>query len=756
MPVSAPVRPRLVGIAIGALAAACALYVAHVLLGFGGRSSPLFERWIYELIVAGSAAVCIARGMLVRLDRGAWLALGLALCLYLTGDLYWNARLAELDSPPYPSLADAGWLAYYVPAYVGIALLLRSRVGRVRVSQWLDGLIGVLAMAAVAVATVLNPVLNVTGADPAGVATNLAYPVGDLVLLVFTISAIGLLGWRPGRGWIVLALGLALFAVSDSVYLLKAADGSYVEGAILDAGWPIAACLVAVAAWQPMAAARERSSSFAAEQSVTAGFALLALGVLVLDLVSPVNVAGHLLAVAAMVAIVARLVLAAHESRRSERARSVEASTDELTGLANRRAFYTHFERQLEALEASGESAALLLMDLDHFKEFNDSLGHGAGDELLEEVSARLSACTAPGSFIARLGGDEFVILLPAGSGGREARAAALEVGRALAVPMELAGLVCHASASIGIAVAPGHGRDRTTLLRRADIAMYRAKRDSTAVELFDDDHDGPSRGHLELAGELRRAIEQGELVLHYQPKASLDGGAVDCVEALVRWQHPRRGLLAPDTFLPIAERHGLMRRITFVVVESALGQQAAWRADGIDLTVAVNLAGADLLDTRFPQEVADLLERFATPRGALQFEITENTVMIDPERVLATLARLGTLGITFALDDYGTGRSSLTYLKRLPVSELKIDRSFVMDMSSANDNAVIVRSTIELARNLGMRVVAEGVETGEHWRQLAEYGCDTAQGFYLSRPLPADELTTWLGVAPQGSRRSA
>ena len=312
-----------------------------------------------------------------------------------------------------------------------------------------------------------------------------------------------------------------------------------------------------------MAAGRARSSGSVTEQSVTGGFALLALGVLGLDLVQPVNLAGRALAVAAMIVIVARLVIAAQESRLIEHTRHRQAKTDDLTGLANRRGFYAQLGQGLEGLAASGESAALLLMDLDRFKEINDSLGHGAGDQLLREVGARLSGGLGPGSSVARLGGDEFVVLLPAGTRAREAKEAAARIQDAIAAPMQIEGIPCHASASIGIAVIPDHGKDRTTLLRRADIAMYRAKNRATGIELFDSQQEEISRGDIELASELRSAIASGELVLYYQPKACLAGGAVLCVEALVRWQHPRHGLLPPDAFLPIGERHGLMRQIT-------------------------------------------------------------------------------------------------------------------------------------------------------------------------------------------------
>jgi diguanylate cyclase (GGDEF)-like protein len=363
-----------------------------------------------------------------------------------------------------------------------------------------------------------------------------------------------------------------------------------------------------------------------------------------------------------MIAIVVRLVIAAHESRQIEKARHTQSRTDDLTGLANRRGFYSHLDRQLEAIEATGEPMALLLMDLDHFKEFNDSLGHAAGDRLLQEVAARLPRVLPEDSYVARIGGDE-------------AHEAAVAIGQVLSIPMQLSGISCHTAASIGIALAPEHGDDRTTLLRRADIAMYRAKQRSTGIELFELEHEQLSRDHIKLAGELRHAIDNDELVLHYQPKAQLKDGRVGCVEALVRWQHPSRGLLPPDAFLPFGERYGLMRQITRSVLELALRQQLAWREGGINVMVAVNLSGADLLDPGFPAEVAALLRQYGTPVGQLQFEITENTVMAEPERVLDTLSRLGELGITFALDDYGTGRSSLAYLKRLPVNELKNDR---------------------------------------------------------------------------------
>ncbi len=303
--------------------------------------------------------------------------------------------------------------------------------------------------------------------------------------------------------------------------------------------------------------------------------------------------------------------------------------------------------------------------------------------------------------------------------------------------------------ASIGLAVAPDHGHDRETLLRHADVAMYRAKAAGTGQESYEPHGDDPDPDRFRLGNELRVALDQGELVLHYQPKSDIATGAVTGAEALVRWQHPTRGLLYPDAFLPLAERGGLMRQLTLHVLDLALGQSLAWKLEGLRLVVAVNLSVVNLLDVRFPDDVAALLDRWKTGPGELQLEITENTIMVNPERAMDVLARLGEMGIGLSLDDYGTGYSSLAYLKRMPVQELKIDRSFVMEMLTASDDAVIVRSTINLARNLGLRVVAEGVENAEIWDELAGYGCHIAQGYYLSRPVPADELARW------GERRS-
>jgi diguanylate cyclase (GGDEF)-like protein len=422
-----------------------------------------------------------------------------------------------------------------------------------------------------------------------------------------------------------------------------------------------------------------------------------------------------------------------------------QALHDDLTDLPNRTLLYDRMEVALAAAERTGESAALLLVDLDRFKEVNDTLGHDTGDRLLEEVAARLQGVVRSGDTLARLGGDEFAVLLR----GLPHRGVAAELaGRlqdAIARPFTLDGVVAVLDASIGIAHCPEHGTDVNTLVQRADVAMYDAKRSRTSIETYSPERDPYSAERLQLLGELRSAIGAGELVLHYQPKVDVGSQRVVGVEALLRWQHPVHGLLPPVEFVPLAERTGAIGDLTRWVLDTALAQARVWRDAGLDLTMAVNLAAANIADATLPDAVAALLERHGVPGDRLECEISEHTVMADPRRAMGILERLRALGVRLSLDDFGTGHSSLSYLKRLPLDEVKIDRSFVMGMTDDDNDAAIVRTTIDLARNLGLEVVAEGVETEAILRGLSDLSCDVAQGFYLSRPLPAADLDGWL-----------
>jgi diguanylate cyclase (GGDEF)-like protein len=452
-------------------------------------------------------------------------------------------------------------------------------------------------------------------------------------------------------------------------------------------------------------------------------------------------------------------LFAVHQAGRQVVINQRQALHDALTGLPNRSLLQDRLEQAIRAAARDGRAAAVLLIDLDGFKQVNDTLGHAHGDGVLQRVAAQLSETVRDVDTVARLGGDEFAVVLPDvdPEGGVSEVLGRLHM--ALDVPVAAGGLQLHVSASIGVAVFPDHGQDAETLVRRADMAMYQAKRSNSGHATYASGQAEDSAKRLGLVADLRRAIDADELVVEYQPKIDLAQGVVTGVEALVRWDHPQRGRLAPDLFVPLAEEHGVIRRLTDRVLELALRQQVLWRRDGLEVPVAVNITVADLLDPTFPQHVEALFERFGTPAAALRLEITENMVIRNPERVLDALARLSERGVTFALDDFGTGYSSFAHLKRLPVAELKIDRSFVKDMLIHHEDAAIVRSTVELGRSLGLHVVAEGVETAEHQQRLTEYGAHAAQGYHLSRPLPADVLRGWLsaqGLRVRGDRTPA
>jgi diguanylate cyclase (GGDEF)-like protein len=411
-----------------------------------------------------------------------------------------------------------------------------------------------------------------------------------------------------------------------------------------------------------------------------------------------------------------------------------QALSDGLTGLANRK-------RLGHSLDDG--PAALVLLDLDLFKQVNDTLGHHVGDQLLVAVAQRLTSCVRPHDVVARLGGDEFALLLVGGDVAAATKAA--ERARAvLSTPFSLGGLLVEVAASAGIAVSPDHGAHLEELLQRADVAMYLSK-ESGQVEVYDADRDPNTPGRLVLLGALRRALEADELLLHYQPKADVATGRVVGLEALVRWQHPQLGLVMPGEFLPMAERSGLVTPMTSWLLDAALGRVAGWRARGWDLSIAVNITVKDLVSDGFVGRVRDALDRHGLPPSVLQLELTEGSLFAESAPARAALKHLRELGVSLSLDDFGTGWSSLGQLRKLPVSEIKVDRSFVSRMADDARDLAIVTAVVDLARGLGIRVVAEGVEDQRTWDRLAELGCDRVQGWALAPALPPEELEPWL-----------
>ena len=433
---------------------------------------------------------------------------------------------------------------------------------------------------------------------------------------------------------------------------------------------------------------------------------------------------------------------------------------DSLTGLPNRVQFRDAVRRAIQDAPAGG-SVAVVMLDLNRFKHVNDVLGYRFGDLLLTRVAERLSQQSVRGvDLVARLGGDEFAVLLHAGDAAL-AQSVAQRIERAFDAPLTLEEHTVDMGAGIGLACWPEHAADADLLLSRAEVAMYSAKRRSSGPLIYDPAIDAASAQTLSLLTELRQAVGQGELRLYLQPKLALDTSVVVGAETLVRWQHPQRGLVPPMQFIPFAEQTGFIRVLTLWVFEEAARHWLMLHDQGLHLKLSVNLSTRDLLDQDLPQKFDALLLKHRVPAEAFCLEITESAIMDDPQRALATLDRLSALGFKLSIDDFGTGYSSLAYLKKLPVDELKIDQSFVRSMETDADDAMIVRSTIDLAHNLGLVVVAEGVENAKAWDMLRALNCDQAQGYHMGRPMPATDFSNWSAVwsaklLPQGSDTAA
>lgn len=445
---------------------------------------------------------------------------------------------------------------------------------------------------------------------------------------------------------------------------------------------------------------------------------------------------------------IASQVSFALERRRQTNQLEHQALYDNLTNIPNRSLLYDRLQQAIVASQRTGVPLTLLLIDLDRFKDINDTLGHDQGDQLLKQIGPRIQAVLRQFDTVARLGGDEFAVVLPTVSTANHAELTAMKILRSLKAPFILDTFPMEIGASIGIALYPEHGSDSDALLRCADVAMYAAKRQHTGYAMYSQQLDQHSRRQLSLISELRSAIEQNQLVLEYQPKVSLTNREFVGVEALVRWLHPQHGLIYPDQFIPEAELSELEKPLRQWVISQALQQHCAWKNIGHVIPVAVNLSARSLHDVGLPHQLKSLLRLYKASPDMLTLEITESAIMIDPVRALEVLTEISHMDIHLTIDDFGTGYSSLAYLQKLPVDTVKIDKSFVMDMTSDINNRMIVRSTIDLAHNLNISVTAEGVETQQAWLALKALNCDVVQGHYISSPIPADEFVVWLEQA--------
>jgi diguanylate cyclase (GGDEF)-like protein len=728
----------------GALIAATLLVLAGAAVALAPGPTPpaVATAWVLARVAAQLLAIRViavrVRGR--REDRAGWTFVGAAIASWSAADVIDVATQAGIlgGTAPVPF-----WLATYMLLYAGLVLLIRPLLARREAALWLDGLIAGLAIATLVAAAVhgLRSTIHQSGLE---LYITVAYPVADVVLVGMAAGACAVTAWRPPPAWRWLAGGMVAMLVADVWYaFMWTTDGyTYGDGAPLEGAWSLALIAFAVAARTPATPAIQPPVRLWGTSALPATVLALVSALLVGDHWRHTSDVAAILGVGALAAVGVRSVLTVRELRQLALSRR-EALTDELTGLANRRAL---LRAAAEACAEPKPRAALLLCDLDGFKDFNDTLGHEAGDQLLREAGLRIRRVVGADGLTARLGGDEFAILAP-GAGPDEAIELAERLRRELVLPLPVAGIAARLEASVGVALLPDHSRAAAGLLRRADVAMYQAKATRSGTEVYDAARDLHSRERLVLAGELRDAVEGGRLDVHFQPKVRVDGGGVVGAEALVRWPHPDRGLLYPDAFLAAAEQAGLMRPLTLVVLDRALAACGRWTAAGRQLGVAVNLSASNLLDASLPDEVAAMLERHGVAPEQLTLEVTEGTILANPLASGEVVAALRRLGVAVSLDDFGTGHSSLSHVKRLPVDELKIDRAFVTDLVADPTNLAIVASIIRLAHSLGMTVTAEGVECEEALCVLAQEGCDLAQGYLFSRPLPEEAFAEWLSA---------
>ncbi len=705
---------------------------------------PIVDGWLGTLTQWMPAVLCWRAVYRTGFRRVLVLLAAAAVTAFAAGNSYYVVAADQQGALVYPSLADVGYLLFYPLMLGSLMILVYRQLRALPPAVSLDSTVGALGVGAL-LAALLSPVLLKAQAAEftLGTAVATASPLFALILVAAVVGVAAARGLDVGGRWGFLVCGLLAFAATDITYAEQVAADSYAIGTMLDGGWCLGLTLVAV--WVD---GLPRSHA-AVGRRVTGAWSMVvpivatACGVLVLVLGTQIwlSLLAVVLATLALAGASLRTAVAFRDLGRMADLRR-QSRTDDLTGLPNRRALYLDVPLRLSAI--GGPRSALMLLDLDRFKEVNDSLGHDVGDELLVQVGRRLVNQLRPRDLLARLGGDEFAILLD-GAGPAEAQAVAAKLQAALAEPFTLAGISLQTSVSVGIALYPEQSDNLTGLLRKADMAMYKAKSGGTGHHIYRSSDDSHGDSRLRTVQELRVALSEDQLVLHYQPKVDLATGEVNCVEALVRWQHPDRGLLQPGQFLDLVEESGLMHAMTHTVLNKALDQAKLWKGQGRPLEVAVNLSARSLLDTELPGRVRAMLASRDLAASALTLEITEEFLMADRDRARDILTQLRETGIRIAVDDFGTGYSSLAYLRDLPIDELKLDQSFIFPMADNARAAALVSSIIDLAHSLGMSAVAEGVEDAVAYDELVGYGCDKAQGYFMSRPLPVADLDAWL-----------
>jgi diguanylate cyclase (GGDEF)-like protein len=706
-----------------------------------GRHSVLLDVWLFHSVIGLAVLLAALRPLLRRGDRLAWSLMAVGMLAWLVGDMWWQIRLAIPGVQSWtPGIADAWYLSFYPCAVAALLLLSTRSAGLSRLSLWLDGLVAGLGAAAVAALT-FDAISGSSISGRTGL-VELAYPSADLVLLALTVAVLAARHWRLTPPWSYLGAGCLTLVVTDTAWLLQEAAGTYAQGSPWDVGWPVAFTLLVLAAWQP-GVPHERLGAGQPAVVVPTVVTAISAGLLAVSITRHIPYLAAVLAALALLGAAARTALAVRELRWLVESRHL-ALTDELTGLGNRRLLQNRLAQLLDA-RRPGDRLAVLLLDLDRFKEVNDALGHHVGDELLRGVGPRLAGMLRPGDVLARLGGDEFAVVLAPGSDASHAQSVAGRIRDTLRTPFQLDGVELHVDVSIGIALYPDHASTVAGLLQCADVAMYEAKQARSGFAVYSYERNRLDRDRLQTIAQLHTGLSSGQLICHYQPQCDLATGTIVGAEALVRWQHPERGLLPPESFLGLARQVGLMAPLTHRVLDTALADCRQWRAHSAELSVSVNLSGRSLSDATLPTKIAQLLRRHDLPASALVLEVTEDVMLADAARTQPVVVELQLMGVRLSIDDYGTGYSSLTQLRTLPVHELKLDRSYIAGLGGDGRDTAIVSSTVALAHALGLTVVAEGVERADDWEELTRLGCDRAQGYFLSPALSPSRLVAWL-----------
>jgi diguanylate cyclase len=742
-------RTRRAALIISAVAGVMvAAFTASTVLRPAGTTNALFDTYVYNGVVALASLVCALIATERRPDRWAWACFSAALAAILSAEVVIVVGYGGYDELPYPSWADALFLSYYPFVITAVVLLLRRQVKVGLNMVGLDAVVSGLAVAAYVTWVAVTPILGAAEGSLLESLVYLAVPAFDLLLVVLVVIARSMLGRSAGRHWWVLLGFLLVQAVADTTYYLMAINETYVEGGLLDATWPTAALMTTIAALTWPADARQIEERGWVHLAAPTAVGLAALLLMVVDrFVMHVPTVSFVFALAAVICVAIRTIWGYRELAELATRRR-EALTDDLTGLMNRRGLRDELARRIDASDSERRAFSLGVIDLDRFKEINDSLGHAAGDRVLAVVADRMRSLVGEHDVVARLAGDEFAVLV---DDPQRSAPLAEDIVMVLAEDIDFDGVALQVRSSVGYAQWPADALDLDDLMAAADHAMYRAKESGGGMVAFDRNRDEPDRNTVELTAALRHGIAHGEVVPFYQPKVDLLTGDVLGFEALVRWVRPS-GLenggrtVSPDVLLPIAERGGLLGDLTRCMLHQSLRDLARWQVARPGLTMAVNVNATTLLHQGFTSMVIDALQSAGVDARSLVIEITEHTLVADNDRSRAVLGALRAAGIAISVDDYGTGHSSLSYLRDLPAEELKLDRSFVGNLRDHRVVA-IVRSTVWLAETIGLRIVAEGIENGATAKYLAELGCQVGQGYHFLRPAPAADIEAWLAA---------